>query len=96
MKDIKVFNPNPYRVLRSLGFTKISSDTWMAIDAGNTTRVYAYDELSGTFQRYDNVIYPYELARMMDVEYNHELDDYILDNDIIVKDIDIGDIFYFL
>lgn len=96
MKDIKLFNPDPYRVLRSLGFTKISSDIWMVIDCFNRTDVYVYDELSGTFQRYDNVIYPYELARMMDKASDHELEDYILDNDIMVKDIDIGDIFYFL
>lgn len=96
MEDIKVFNPNPYRVLRSLGFTKISSSIWVVIDNGNPTRVYVYDELSGTFQKYDNVIYPYELARMMDKATDYELEDYILDNDIIVKDIDIGNIFYFL
>lgn len=96
MKDIKVFNPNPYKVLMSLGFTKISSDTWMVIDGGNPTNVLVYDELSGTFQKYDNVLYPFELAQIMDAGYNYELDDYILDNDIIVKDMDIKDIFYFL
>lgn len=98
MEDIKVFNPNPYKVLRSLGFTKISSDIWMVIDNSNPTRVYVYDELTGVFQRYDNVLYPSELAQIMDAgyKYDYELEDYILDNDIIVKDIDIGDIFYFL